>query len=213
MRNTLFDIESFSPQKRVLTLAGNQAMPNAEVIMYQDFFTEKESNELYNDLINKILWQQDEITFFGKNIPLPRLTAFYGDKTISYSYSGIFMQAHFWNEALLKIKKRIEDETNIKFNCVLLNYYRDGKDSMSWHSDDEKELGINPIIGSVSFGETRKFRFRHKHDKTLKTEVALTNGSFLLMQGQTQHFWQHEIPKISKEISGRINLTFRNIYS
>ena len=207
----LFSNEIFTPQKRELTLLGNIKMPNAEVIMYQDFFSKKESIEIYNELLNNILWQQDEIKFYGKKIPLPRLTAWHGEKEKIYTYSGISMQSHPWNDTLLKIKERIEKESNIIFNSVLLNFYRNGNDSVSWHSDDEAELGKNPVIGSVSFGETRKFRFRHKYDKMLKTEISLTDGSFLLMSGETQHFWQHEIPKISKEIGGRINLTFRNI--
>ena len=117
-----------------------------------------------------------------------------------------------WNEELLLIKNRLEEVAKIKFTSVLLNYYRDGKDSMGWHSDDEKELGQNPVIGSVSFGESRVFQMRHKFRKDIKkVDIKLTDGSLLLMKGSTQHFWQHQIPKSKRELKLRINLTFRVI--
>jgi alkylated DNA repair dioxygenase AlkB len=117
-----------------------------------------------------------------------------------------------WNEDLLFIKNRVVEIAKINFTSVLLNYYRDGKDSMGWHSDDEKELGQNPVIGSVSFGESRVFQMKHKIRKEIKrVDIPLTHGSILLMGGATQHFWQHQIPKSSKQLQTRINLTFRNI--
>ena len=121
------------------------------------------------------------------------------------------MEPQRWTTTLIKIKSQIEDVTNTTFNSVLLNLYRDGKDSVVWHSDDEPELGKNPEIGSVSFGATRRFMFRHKFKKELKFEIELTHGSFLLMKGVTQHFWQHQIPKTNKLIQPRINLTFRKV--
>jgi alkylated DNA repair dioxygenase AlkB len=112
---------------------------------------------------------------------------------------------------LLQVKERIERTSGVRFNSVLLNLYRHGNDGISWHTDAEPELGENPVIGSVSFGGTRRFMFRHRQDQTLKTEVELTHGSFLLMAGETQHFWQHQIPKTSRQVEPRINLTFRAI--
>ena len=185
---------------------------DGEVILYPNFFTLPESKDLLSQLETKILWRQDNIKIHGKTLPIPRLTAFYGDKDITYTYSRITMKAEAWVPELLAIKKRLEIVTQVNFNSVLLNLYRTGKDSMSWHSDDEPELGKNPIIASVSLGETRRFMLKHKYQKDLPSlSVDLTSGSFLLMQGNTQHFWQHQIPKSQKSLGKRINLTFRII--
>ena len=187
-------------------------LPDADMILFENFFSYQESQNLHQNLIDKIQWRQDKIKIFGKLIDQPRLTAFYGDTNKEYSYSGIMMKPNYWNEDLLLIKNRVEDIAKTKFTSVLLNYYRDGKDSMGWHADDEKELGKNPVIGSVSFGESRVFQMRHKFRKEIKrVDIPLSNGSFLLMKGTTQHFWQHQIPKTSKEMGTRINLTFRVI--
>ena len=188
-------------------------LPDANVILYEGLFTQKESETLQKKLIEKIQWRQDKIRMFGKLIDQPRLTAFYGDVNKPYSYSGIIMTPLAWNEDLLQIKSRVEKFANSQFTSVLLNYYRNGKDSMGWHADDEKELGQNPIIGSVSFGESRMFQMRHKSRKELKkVNIPLTNGSLLLMKGATQHFWQHQIPKTISQIESRLNLTFRTIF-
>jgi len=141
----------------------------------------------------------------------PRLTAWYGDPGKAYSYSGITMQPHNWTKALLEIKQRIEAVAGASFNSALLNLYRDGKDSMGWHRDNEKELGINPVIGSVSFGAARTFVLRHYTDKKLKQSIELTHGSFLLMRGRTQHCWEHSLPKRITSTGERINITFRRI--
>jgi alkylated DNA repair dioxygenase AlkB len=186
-------------------------MPQADVSYFPNFFSTEESILLYQNLTEKINWQQDFIKIYGKTIPLPRLTAWYGDSGKNYSYSGISMQPHAWNQDLLLIKEKIESTTKTKLNSVLLNLYRHGTDSMAWHADDEPELGINPIIASVSFGETRILQFKHKENKALKSQIALENGSLLLMQGTTQHKWLHQIPKTTKILKPRINLTFRII--
>jgi hypothetical protein len=187
-------------------------LPDADIILFENVFSNQESNKLLLNLIDHIQWRQDKIKIFGKLINQPRLTAFYGDAYKEYSYSGIVMKPIDWNEDLLFIKNRVVEIAKINFTSVLLNYYRDGKDSMGWHSDDEKELGQNPVIGSVSFGESRVFQMRHKFRKEIKrVDIPLTHGSILLMRGATQHFWQHQIPKSSKQLQTRINLTFRNI--
>ena len=187
-------------------------LPDADITLFENFFTNQESKKLYQNLIENIQWRQDKIKIFGKLIDQPRLTAFYGDSFKDYSYSGIVMKPIDWNDDLLFIKNRVEEMAKIKFTSVLLNYYRDGKDSMGWHSDDEKELGQNPVIGSVSFGESRVFQLRHKLRKDIKkVDIKLTDGSFLLMKGTTQHFWQHQIPKTTRSLESRINLTFRVI--
>lgn len=187
------------------------SMPDAEVTFYRKFFTQKESDDLFNTLFNEIKWRQDKMKVYGKEVDLPRKTAWYGEPDKSYTFSGISLDPEPWTSTLLLIKNRIEEVAKVNFNSVLLNLYRDGNDGISWHTDAEKELGKNPIIGSVSFGGTRRFMFRHKNNKDLKAEVELTHGSFLLMRGTTQHFWQHQIPKTSKKVNPRINLTFRVI--
>lgn len=187
-------------------------IPDGEVIVYRNLFDDLESNQLFKKLLSSIKWRQDKMKIFGKEVDLPRLTAWYGDEDKSYTYSGIPMNPESWTPTLIKIKERIEEVANVEFNSVLVNLYRNGKDSVSWHSDDEPELGRNPIIGSVSFGETRRFQLRHKLNKDLdKVEITLSHGSVLIMKDSTQHFWQHQIPKTSKPLKERINLTFRII--
>ncbi len=183
-----------------------------DVLFYPEFFNLEESDQLYLELDQTTRWQQESINIFGKLMPLPRLTAWYGDAGKSYVYSGIEMYPDPWTKTLLEIKSRVEKVTHAKFNSVLLNKYRTGKDSVAWHSDDEVELGLNPIIGSVSFGGTRRFVLKHKERKEVeKISIDLTHGSFLLMRGNTQDSWQHQIPKTAKAVESRINLTFRVI--
>ncbi|MDP1726532.1 MAG: alpha-ketoglutarate-dependent dioxygenase AlkB [Bacteroidota bacterium] len=182
-----------------------------EVLFFPDFFNFEDSNRLFKSLTDNIEWKQEQIKGWGKVNPVPRLTAWYGDSGKTYKYSGISHTPNPWTKELLEIKNKIEKIAKVKFSSVLLNLYRDGKDSVWWHSDDEKELGTNPVIGSVSFGASRTFKFQHKEDKSLKTQVDLTHGSFVLMQGETQHKWNHAILKTKKVLLPRINLTFRVI--
>jgi alkylated DNA repair dioxygenase AlkB len=186
-------------------------LPDAEIIYYPHFFDKKEADAIFDQLITEIPWQQDEIRVFGKVHPQPRLTALFGNEGKSYSYSNIKMQPHLWNQLLQKIKSSVENVCETNFTTVLLNLYRDGKDSNGWHADNEKELGINPIIASVSFGTERVFQLKHNTISNLKQNILLEHGSLLLMKGTTQHFWKHQIPKTSKIIGSRINLTFRVI--
>ncbi|HEX8517895.1 MAG TPA: alpha-ketoglutarate-dependent dioxygenase AlkB [Bacteroidia bacterium] len=183
--------------------------PDSDITLYNGFFSKEESDIFFNKLLNDIEWRQDKMTFYEKVYDLPRLTAWYGDIGSSYTYSNIPMNPKPWTNELLKIKERIEKISNTSFTSVLINLYRKGSDSVSWHSDDEKELGINPVIGSVSFGESRTFQLKHKHLAEAKANILLTHGSFLLMQGATQHYWKHQIPKSAKVLRQRINLTFR----
>lgn len=184
---------------------------HAELNYLPAFFTKMESDRLMTTLLEEIEWKQDEISMYGKRINLPRLSAWYGENEKSYTYSGIKLEPKPWIGCLLDIKSRIELEANVKFSSVLLNRYRNGQDYVGWHSDSEKELGTNPVIGSVNFGATRKFQFRMASDKTEKFELDLKHGTLLIMQGQTQHYWQHQIPKTTTKIGERINLTFRVI--
>jgi alkylated DNA repair dioxygenase AlkB len=187
------------------------SMPNAEVTFYRSFFDLRESDKIFQILRDEISWRQDKMKIYGKDIDLPRKTAWYGDQNKSYTFSGIHLNPEPWTPMLLQVKERIERTSGVRFNSVLLNLYRHGNDGISWHTDAEPELGENPVIGSVSFGGTRRFMFRHRQDQALKTEIELTHGSFLLMAGETQHFWQHQIPKTSRQVEPRINLTFRAI--
>jgi alkylated DNA repair dioxygenase AlkB len=184
---------------------------NGEYIYIYNFFSNLECNEFYMRLKEQIKWKQESMNMYGKQLNFPRLTAWYGDRDKPYSFSGIKLQPNPWTEDLLLIKSKVESQTDKVFNSVLLNQYRDGNDSISWHTDAEPELGNNPVIASVTFGATRKFQLRHKETKE-KIELELVNGSLLVMQGELQHFWQHQIPKSTTVKNGRINLTFRSIY-
>lgn len=184
---------------------------DGEVIFYPNFFSIEESDRLFSDLYSTVKWRQDTIHIYGKKIPLPRLTAWYGDEGRSYTYSGIEQHPEPWTPTLTSIKLKAEEASGVTFNSVLLNLYRHGKDSVSWHSDDEPELGENPIIASVSFGGSRRFFLKHKTSENRKVALDLCNGSLLLMKGETQHFWKHQISKTSKFVEPRINLTFRVI--
>ena len=186
-------------------------LPDADIIYYPQFFDKQAADIIFASLAQEIPWQQDEIRVYGKIHPQPRLTALFGNEGKSYSYSNITMQPHPWSLLLQKLKTAIEKVTDTNFTTVLLNQYRDGKDSNGWHSDNENELGINPVIASLSFGAERMFQLKHNLDKDLKKSIVLEHGSLLLMKGTTQHFWKHQIPKTTKAVGSRINLTFRII--
>src|SRR3989338_2917186 len=184
-------------------------IPDAEIIFYPNFFPKSESDAFYEDLYRRADWKEERIKLYGKTVAMPRLTAWYGEPGSTYRYSGITVKPAPWTSALLAIKKKIEAVSQETFNGVLLNLYRNELDSVSWHSDDEPELG--PVIGSVSLGETRRFQFKHKRIKGLRHEILLTHGSYLLMKAPTQRFWLHQIHKGTKRHFPRINLTFRKI--
>jgi len=192
------------------TKEGLTIIENGEYIFYPNFFSKSESDILLNGLMTNVAWKQESMNMYGKKINFPRLTAWYGNNDKPYSFSGITLKPLPWTSEILTIKNKVELVAQIEFNSVLLNLYRDGNDSISWHTDAEKELGKNPIIASVNFGATRKFQLRHIKTKE-KLEIELTHGSLLIMQGELQHNWQHQVPKTSKLVGERINLTFRVI--
>jgi alkylated DNA repair dioxygenase AlkB len=191
--------------------AENLLAQNGEAFYYPNFFSREEDYHYFSSLKRNIQWRSEAIKMFGKSVMQPRLTAWYGDAGKHYTYSGITMQPCQWTEELINIKEKIENFCEATFNSVLLNFYRTGNDSMGWHSDDERELGDNPVIASVSFGAPRLMKFKHKTLKNLKTGQLLAGGSLLLMQGCMQHFWYHAIPKTARCTGERINLTFRKI--
>jgi len=196
----------------MVTLGNNLLPYGGELYYIPDVFTRKQSDTYFNQLFTEIRWKQEPIKIFGKEVLQPRLTAWYGDVEKPYAYSGISMTPDHWIHPLLEIKSVAEKYSGVESTSALLNLYRDGNDGLGWHRDNEKELGDTPVIGSVSFGSTRKFQFRnYKTKKDLKS-VELTNGSFLLMRGRTNHFWEHQVPKTAQVVNERINITFRVIY-
>lgn len=212
-------------------------IPNGELIFSECFFNKKisdrsveyfQENDTYDwtctdwhqvsaeefDQVTftYINWTRDHIKMYGKRIPLPRLTAWYGDPGKSYTYSGITSAPNPWNNGLRYIKEQIEQVTALSFNSVLLNWYRNGEDHMGWHADDEPELGQNPVIASVNFGAVRDFVIRRIDDPSQKIVIPVQHGTLLVMTGELQHYWQHSVPKRKKVTDSRFNLTFRYIY-
>lgn len=171
---------------------------------------EEESKNYYERLDSNVPWQHDEVVLFGKHIITARKVAWYGDAGLSYTYSGTTKQALPWTPELGELKAIAETRSGVVFNSCLLNLYHDGREGMGWHSDDEKSLVKNGCIASMSFGAERKFSFRHKRTRETAS-VMLESGSLLLMAGETQTHWHHQLPKSAKVITPRINLTFRTM--
>lgn len=165
-------------------------------------------------LIAEVPWRAESVVVWGQQMAQPRMVAWFGDAGKSYAYSGIQLHPVAWTPLLLGIRTRVEDVVGSSFNSVLLNYYRNHRDSMGFHSDDEPELGLQPVIASVSLGEARTFVMKHKSSKLLRpVHLRLPSGSLLLMKGDTQRNWKHGIPKQVRPCGPRINLTFRQIVS
>lgn len=186
-------------------------LPNAELIYIPNFFTPHQSDAYFRAIKDQTNWRHDDITVFGKTYKQPRLTALFGDNNQSYSYSNIVMHPDAFTEDLQSIKTKVEEFSEETFNTLLINLYRDGNDSNGWHADNEKELGENPVIASVSFGEARPFHFKHRKLKDQRHKLVLNHGSLLVMKGEMQQHWLHQIAKTKKNIAPRINLTFRKL--
>jgi len=184
---------------------------DSDIIYYPEFINLKKSEVYFQYLLNNVSWQQDDITVFGRTYKQPRLTALYANNKEPYTYSKLTMYPRKFTKELLVIKSKVESVIPANFTTCLLNLYRDGQDSNGWHADNEKELGVNPIIASVSFGAERLFKLKHREENLLKKDLVLQNGSLLVMKGETQHKWLHQIPKTKKNVGKRINLTFRII--
>lgn len=195
----------FPEEKQVFQL------PNAELIYIPDFFSKDIADNYFKFLKNETDWQEDDITVFGKTYKQPRLTALFGESNQPYSYSNITMHPQPFTKELQTIKSQIEKISEESFNTVLLNLYRNGNDSNGWHADNEKELGQNPVIASVTFGEERPFHFKHRELKDQRHKIILHHGSLLIMKGAMQHHWLHQIAKTKRQIGERINLTFRKL--
>ena len=185
---------------------------NLSVEYIENFFDFDQSQLYLKHLTNDIKWKREKIRMWGREIITKKRIAWYADEGKSYTYSGSTFHPEQWNKLLLEIKKYVEHYIKFQFNSVLLNEYPNGKVGMGWHSDDERELGIDPIIASLSFGANRDFIFKHKTDKSFENiKIHLKGGSLLLMLGSTQHHWKHSLPKRLKVREPRINLTFRKI--
>ena len=173
-----------------------------------DFLEPAYADGLLDRLQAEIDWQQEFVNMYGRRLAVPRLTAWYGDPGAVYTYSRIENKPNPWTASLRELRHKLRSSTGIRFNSVLLNHYRNGDDGVSWHADDEPELGPQPVIASVSLGATRTFQLQHNIAKTRRS-IPLTHGSLLLMSGPLQHCWKHQVPKERSVRAERINLTFR----
>ncbi|PTR00077.1 alkylated DNA repair dioxygenase AlkB [Mucilaginibacter yixingensis] len=193
-------------------LLPNSGLPEEQVDYRPGVFSAEESRQFMAHLIHRVPWQQKSQLLYGKEVITPRLTACYGNPDVDYSLTGKGLRPLAWTPELLQIKDRIEPFSGAKFDSVLLNYYRDGNDSVSWHTDNDGVPGKNWIVASVSFGQARRFEFRLREDHRVKYTVELENGSYLLMKGGFQEYWQHRVPKSKQPMQARINLTFRVLH-
>ena len=191
---------------------GRIRMPDADVSYLARLALAQSDSEIMQRLIAEVPWRSEEVVMGGRRVPQPRLTAWYGDPGASYAYSGLKLDPLAWTPLLTDIKIRTEAAVGERFNSVLINYYRDDRDSIGFHSDDEPELGEQPVIASLSLGAERTFIMRHKRSKLVQpVHLRLASGSLLLMRGETQRCWRHGIPKESRPCGPRVNLTFRKI--
>lgn len=197
-----------------------------KLTLITNLFTGDYANLLYETLHRDIRWSQDSLRIAGKNIPIPRLQAWYGESHAAYGYSGLKLTPLRFIEPLTLLRQVVTQISNlllppcitdktatqpICYNSVLCNLYRNEKDSVGWHSDDEAELGSNPIIASISLGATRRFQLKHKRQKNMRHALLLPHNSLLIMSGNMQHHWYHQVPKSNTATGPRINLTFRHI--
>ena len=194
----IFEMQSISSQDGSIQLG---QLPVSDLIL----------NRWFQDLLHGVEWEQHRVSVFNRIHLVPRLTAFYGDAGVGYTYAGFRHQAKAWSACLLELKKLAEQAAGVNFNSVLLNHYRNGSDRMGWHADNEPELGRDPIIVSVSLGASRYFDLKHRTRADLKLRINLRHGSLLMMGGATQHHWLHQVPAQKRITEPRINLTFRTI--
>ena len=186
-------------------------LDGGELRYLPDWVAGHEADSWLATLLHEVQWQQPEVTLFGRTRRIPRLVAWHGDPGVTYRYSGLTHRAAGWTPLLEQIRQQVEDVVGRPFNGVLLNLYRDGEDVMGWHSDDEPELGPNPLIASLSLGSQRRFDLRRKGESAMRHSLWLEHGSLLIMAGATQHNWQHRIARCGRTQSPRLNLTFRHI--
>ena len=197
---------------RLLAANGNEdALPGAELRFASDWLAAVEADALLISLREGIHWETHRIRLFGREVDSPRLSCWIGDEGAAYTYSGARFQPHPWPAALPTVRQRLTDELGCVFNSVLANRYREGRDYMGWHSDNESELGPQPLIASLSLGATRRFVLKHRHDSSRKLELEMPHGSLLVMGGDTQRNYKHALPRTARPLGERVNLTFRRI--
>ena len=194
----------------MLTLGINLVPADGELYLIKQFYAQPEADLLFQQLQTELAWQEESLFIYGRWVKVPRLMCWYGDTDANYRYSGVEHQPLPWTSVLQVIRKKIERRCQRDFNSVLANLYRDGRDSMGCHADDEIELGIKPMIASLSLGDQRLFKLHHKTGKE-KLDIVLEHGDLLVMAGVLQHHWRHAVPKTKKLKTSRINLTFRKI--
>jgi len=186
--------------------------PDSDIALTQQFLPAREAGAFAESLIADADWEQQTLKIFGREVLAPRLSAWYGDPNAGYSYSGLRLEPKPWLPALSELRTRVEHAAGCRFNSVLLNLYRDGRDGIGWHSDDEYELGDSPTIASLSFGGVRRFLLRHRRRRDLAPlELHPGHGSLILMAGATQRCWKHSVPKTARPVEPRLNLTYREI--
>lgn len=177
----------------------------------QSLFSRSESDDLLLALLEEVTWSSHELVLFGRKVTEPRLSAWVADEGVAYTYSGMPRRPDPWSPTLFRLRQTAEATTGSKFNSVLANLYRSGDDAMGWHADDEPELGRDPVIASLSFGDERRFDFRHRTTGE-SVSVTLPHGSLLVMSGPTQANWKHRIARTKKSHNPRVNLTFRYVH-
>ncbi len=208
MQTNLFDEGDHSDQ------CIKHDLEDAQLLEYPRAFDVAETEELMSALLQELSWQQERLKVAGKLRAVPRLQCWMGDRASLYGYSGVRLTPCPWNDTVKVIHLRVRELSKLSFNSVLINYYRNGQDSVAWHADDEKELGNRAVIASVSLGAERKFQLKHKHNSPAQRyQLQLRNGSLLLMGDTMQRNWLHRLPKVPGLQQARINLTFRNIVS
>lgn len=194
------DLFANEPPRNLLPFDG-------QVLLLREIMPARDADQTFDRLKSGIVWQQETARIAGKEIPVPRLTAWYGE--VAYRYSGVYHPASPFPPVVTSLRLLAEELSGASFNTVLMNLYRDGRDSVSWHADDEEVLGENPVIASLSFGAERRFHLRHKISGE-RISIDLPHNSALIMSGETQHCWLHQVPKTARQVGSRINLTFRN---
>ena len=188
-------------------------LEHAELRLLTDWCDAASVGAWFGELVERTPWEQPSVHLHGRDYPVPRLVAWYGDPEASYRYSGLVHEPLPWTPLLAQIRERVQATVGQRLNGVLLNYYRDGQDSMGWHSDDEPELGRNPLVASLNLGGTRRFDLRRKGRNAIEHSLELTSGSLLVMAGATQHYWQHQVAKTRRPVAPRLNLTFRLVHA
>ena len=187
------------------------ALPQADLEYWPQWVAPESASEWLQILLGETPWKQPEIKLYGQSFKVPRQVAWYGDAEARYRYSGLLHEPLPWTSLLTHIRERVQTQVGQHVNGVLLNLYRDGQDAMGWHSDDEPELGRNPLVVSLNLGATRRFDLRRKGASRIEHSLELEHGTLLVMRAPTQHYWQHQIARTRKVREPRLNLTFRQL--